>query len=104
MNKVIITSDSTSDLSSPIINELDIRIIPLYVNIGSDSFKDGVDISQEEIFKSYDENGTLAKTSAIPIYDFQVFFKKLLDEGYEIIHFSISSLFSSSYQNAVNAA
>ena len=104
MNKVIITSDSTSDLTSQIIDELDIRITPLYVNIGDDSFKDGIEISQDEIFKSYEENGVLAKTSAIPIYDFQTFFKNLLDDGYEIIHFSISSLFSSSYQNAINAS
>ncbi len=104
MNKVIITSDSTSDLTSQIIDELDIRITPLYVNIGDDSFKDGIEISQDEIFKSYEENGVLAKTSAIPIYDFQTFFKNLLDDGYEVIHFSISSLFSSSYQNAINAS
>ena len=50
MNKVIITSDSTSDLTSQIIDELDIRITPLYVNIGDDSFKDGIEISQDEIY------------------------------------------------------
>ncbi|NLJ89593.1 MAG: DegV family protein [Clostridiales bacterium] len=104
MGKIIITSDSTCDLSQDLINNLDIRVIPLYVNIGDESFKDGVEISPEEVFKSYEENDVLAKTSAIPIYDFKVFFEDLLDQGYEIIHFSISSLLSSSHQNAVNAA
>ncbi len=104
MSKIIITSDSTSDLSEDIIRALGIRIIPLYVNIGDDSYKDGVNISQKEIFESFEKNQILAKTSAVSIYDFQVFFQSLLEEGYEIIHFSISSLFSSSHQNAITAA
>lgn len=103
MNKVIVTSDSTSDLTENIIDDLDIRIIPLYINVGDSTYKDGVDIIPEDIFKSFEESGTLAKTSAIPIYDFEVFFKSLIDQGYSIIHFSISSLFSSSHEHAVAA-
>ncbi|NMB42956.1 MAG: DegV family protein [Clostridiales bacterium] len=104
MGRIIVTSDSTCDLSPDIIKSLDIRILPLYVNIGDESYKDGVDITPKEIFKSYEENEILAKTSAVPIYDFKVFFEDLLEQGYEIIHFSISSFFSSTHQNAINAA
>ncbi len=104
MNKVIVTSDSTSDLSPGIIEKLDIKIIPLYVNIGDDSYKDGVDIKQKDVFESFEKDGVLAKTSAISVYDFKLFFEYYLKQGYEIVHFSISSLFSSCHQNAINAS
>lgn len=104
MSKVIITSDSTSDLSPDLVEEFNIQIIPLHINIGNDSYKDGVEITPKEIFRAFEKEGILPKTSAVSIYDLQVTFETLLDEGYEIIHFSISSLFSSTHQNAVNAA
>lgn len=104
MSKVIITSDSTSDLSPAIVEELNIQVIPLYINIGDDSYKDGVEITPKEIFEKFNKDGVLPRTSAISFYDLKVFFEKLLNEGYEIIHFSISSLFSSTHQNSINAA
>ena len=104
MSKVIITSDSTSDLSPAIIEDLNIQIIPLYINIGENSYKDGIEITPTEIFEGFDKDGVLPRTSAIPFYDLKVSFENLLNEGYEIIHFSISSFFSSTHQNAVNAA
>lgn len=102
--KLIVTADSTCDLSSNIREELNINIIPMYVNIDEKSFQDGVDITPQDVFESFEKNGILAKTSAIPIFDYTEFFQKYLDQGYEIIHISIGSKFSSTYQNAVNAA
>ena len=104
MSKVIITSDSTSDLSPAIVEDLNIQIIPLYINVGEDSYKDGIEITPPEIFERFDKDGVLPSTSAIPFYDLKASFEKLLNEGYEIIHFSISSLFSSTHQNSINAA
>lgn len=104
MSKVIITSDSTSDLSPAIVEELNIQIIPLYINIGDDSYKDGVEITPKEIFERFNKDEILPRTSAISLYDLQMHFEKLLKEGYEIVHFSISSLFSSTHQNSINAA
>ena len=104
MSKVIITGDSTCDLSPDILKKLNIQTIPLYVNVGDDSFKDGVDITPDTIFQIFEERGILAKTSAIPIYDFQIFFKDLLDQGFEIVHITLGSKFSTTYQCAVSAA
>ena len=45
MNKVVIFTDSTCDLMPETIKELDIQVIPLYVNFKDESFKDGVDMN-----------------------------------------------------------
>jgi fatty acid kinase fatty acid binding subunit len=104
MSKVIITADSTCDLSPQIIKDLNISILPMYVNIGDDSYQDGINITPDDVFETFEKNGVLAKTAAIPVYDFQTCFQKHLEQGFEIIHISIGSLFSSSYQSALSAA
>lgn len=102
--KVKIVSDSTCDLSPQLIEKYDVAIVPLYVLLGEKTAKDGVDATPEDIYKYVDETGKLPKTSAPNYADFLSEFKKWRDEGYEVVHFNISSDFSSSYHNACAAA
>ncbi len=102
--RTIIAADSTCDLSPEMIKENDIKIIPLYVNLGEKSLRDGVDITPADIFKYVEETGELPKTSAIPIGTFLDAFKEIKSDDEELIYFSIGSGFSSSCQNAILAA
>lgn len=104
MNKIKIFTDSTSDLTPELIRENDISIIPLYVNFDEKSFKDGVDISTEELYKKVEEYGMLPKTSAAPPAEFYQAFKPYIDKDYDIIFIGLSSALSSHLQNAVLAA
>jgi DegV family protein with EDD domain len=45
-----IVTDSTCDLPEEIIQELDISVIPLYINIGNQGYLDGIDISRKEFY------------------------------------------------------
>ena len=102
--KVKIISDSTCDLSPELIQKYDIAIVPLYVLMGDKTQKDGLEVTPEDIYSYVSETGKLPSTSAPNLGDFNAEFKKWRDEGYEIVHFNISSDFSSSYQNACTAA
>ena len=102
--KTVIAVDSTCDLSPEIIKENDIKIMPLYVNLGEKSLRDGIDIVPDDIYKYVEETGQLPKTSAIPIGEFLDVFAEMKKDGDALIYFSISSGFSSSYQNACLAA
>ena len=97
---VKILTDSTNDLPLDIIKKLDIEVIPLYVNFGNESLKDGVDIKTEELYKRVSSNGVLPKTAAITIGDFETVFKKYLDMGYELVYTGISGAMSSTLNNA----
>ena len=100
--KIRITSDSTCDLNH-LIAERNIGVLPLQVNLGSDAFRDGVDITPEKIFAFVAETGTLPKTAAPSIGEYEDFFAKEL-EGYDaLIHINISSKSSGSYNFAKNA-
>lgn len=102
--KIKLTSDSTCDLSPELLKKYDIDILPLYVSLGEDVKKDGVEATPDDIYEYVDKTGKLPKTSTANIADIINFFEKWTNEGYTVIHFSISSDFSSSYHNACIAA
>ena len=102
--KVIITGDSTNDLSPELLSKYNIKVRPLLITLGDKSYLDGVDINPDFIYQYHSEHGILPKTSAVNIADMVDFFKPLVDEGYAIVHFTISSQMSSTYQNTLLAA
>lgn len=102
--KVKITSDSTCDLSPELINRYDIGILPLLITFGEKAFRDGVDVSPEDIYQFVDETKSLPKTCALNTAEYEEFFRKWTDQGYALVHFCIGSKFSSTCQNAQIAA
>ena len=93
---VKIISDSTCDLSPELIAKYDIDILPLHIFLGEDEYEDGKNITPEEIYSWSDENKTTPKTSAPALTDAIELFKQYIDEGREIVCFSISSSMSTS--------
>lgn len=93
-----IIADSTCDLGKELIEKYGVDIIPLHVHLDDKEYRDGVDISQEELFKWAEETGKLPKTSAVSLSDTINKFEEYLEKGYEIICFGISSKMSSTVQ------
>ena len=102
--KVKITSDSTCDLSPELIEKYDIAITPLSVHCGDKVGRDGVEITPDTIYDYVDASGQLPRTSAVNVFDYVREFRHWRQQGYSIVHFCISSDFSSSHQNACIAA
>ena len=87
---VKIIADSTCDLSKELIEKYNVEILPLYIILGDKEYRDGVDIGPDEIYKWSDANGVTPKTSACSLATATELFQKYLDEGMEIVCFSIS--------------
>lgn len=105
--KIKITADSSCDLSRALIEKNNFAILPVHITLGDKEYSDARDISQDEFYKFLKENPVLPKTSANNPVEFEEFFREQLssDGGYDaIIHFAISSKFSTLYQNALTAA
>ena len=101
---VVITADTTCDLSEELKARFGIRTIPLTIQLGDDCYLDGVDFSAEDIYTRYRTDGTLPKTAAPGIQQFTDFFTEILNTGAEIVHLDISSELSGSFNNACIAA
>jgi len=99
-----IVADSTCDLSPELISRYNIAILPLHVILGEKEFRDGVDITIEEIYSWADQNKSTPKTSAPSADDAVNAFKPIIEAGDEIIAFSISSSMSASYEYMKMAA
>lgn len=91
---VKIISDSTCDLSKDLIEKYNIDILPLHIHLGEDEYQDGATITPDEIYAWADANNTTPKTSAASISEVIDLFQPYVDNGDEVICFSISSSMS----------
>ena len=104
MSKVKIISDSTCDLSEELLIQYNIAVLPHPIVRDGELLQDNVSITPDNIYAHYERTGRLCTTSAPNAYDYEQFWRPWLDEGYEIVHFTISSEMSTAYNQAVLAA
>ena len=100
---VIITADSTCDLSPELLERYRIRTMPLTILLGDESYRDGLDFTPDDMYARYHKDGTLPKTAAPSVQDFLDFFGPMLEQGCEIVHLDISAELSGTF-NAANIA
>ena len=99
-----IISDSTCDLPQALLDAYNITLFPLTVVKNDVAFKDGIDILPADIFAHVAAGGALCSTSAGSVGDYADIFEKYAANHDAVIHISLGSGFSSSYQNACVAA
>lgn len=104
MSKIIVSSDSTCDLSPELVAKHGISIISLGVTLGTQVYRDGVDITPDEIYAHHDKTGELPKTTASNVGECIDYFTELTKDGDTVVHFTISSAMSSTYSNNCIAA
>lgn len=101
---ILISCDSACDLSPELKEQYGIQITSMYVHEGDRTFRDGVDITPDDIYRIYEEEGILPKTSAIPPEEYAKFFRSYTDQGYAIVHIALSSGISATCQDGMLAA
>ena len=107
MNKVIVITDSTCDLSNEIIESRNIVCVPLHVAFPSEKevdYLDGIDLTAEQIYEKVEQLNETPKTGARNIGEFASDFQAYIEQGYDIIYTGIGSGLSSTYDNAVQAS
>lgn len=101
--KIRMTADSTCDLTPDWIRKYQIGIAPLSVIIDGEVFHDGVDVTPRDIFRAA-EAGKSVRTAAVNTYEYKEFFRKQLEKCDQLVHVCLSSEFSTSYNDAVEAS
>lgn len=104
MSKVLLSADSTCDIGDELKQQYQVRFYPYHLELRGVSYLDNIDIHPEDLYKAFYEDGSLPKTSAVNVAEYQQYFKTLLSEADEVIHFSLGSALSSSYEHAILAA
>ena len=95
-----IVLDSTSDFPEAGARFPNMRVVPLYVNFGPESFRDHVDIGSHDFYHRLQEAPTLPTTSQPTPQDFVEAFEQLA--GYERIYsLQLSAKLSGTFQSSV---
>lgn len=97
-----VVADSTSDLPFPFRKDDGIKIVPLNVHIHDKTFKDGVDLTNQEYYKRLRNESISPLTSQPSAGDFAEIFDSCAD-GDEIVAVLISSHLSGTVQSALLA-
>ena len=76
-----IVTDSNCDLPQAIVDEFGITVVPMHINIGTESYLDGVDMSRQEFYEGLPYFDTHPMTSVPGPGVFVETFETLAAEG-----------------------
>lgn len=102
--RVRITSDCFCDINKGLLEKYDIHLAYAYIITETGRFKDTLEIDVDSISKYSRTITDIARPEAVPVEEYESFFANMLTEAEEIIHISIASGVSGSYDHAVKAA
>jgi len=96
-----IVTDSTCDLPPGYYEEYDISVVPINIQFGTETYRDGVDIDRETFYAKIDELGVLPTTSQPSSGQFEEHYRRLAAEGADdIISLHVTAKLSGTYQSA----
>ena len=100
---VKIVTDSLSDITGDLAQELGVTVVPLYVRFGEEVYRDRVEITTEEFYRRLVSATDLPSTTQPTPNDFTEVFNNLAKETDEILVIVVSSKLSGTYQSALQA-
>ena len=105
MSEYILSCCSTADLSKEHFESRNIEYICFHYKLSGVDYPDdlGQSIPFEEFYKRMD-SGEETQTSQINVTEYLEYFTKFLSEGKDVLHLTLSSGISGSYNSAINAA
>ena len=102
---VKIVTDSTGYLPLELLEQYDIRVVPLNVHFGEDQvYQEGVNLTNDEFYKMLAEAPALPTTSQPSPGQFRDVFGELTEAGHQVVCIVISQRMSGTYQSALEAS
>ena len=103
--KVILTADSTCDLGAELKARYNVEAFqPMHITLDGKSYDDSINIFPDQIYERFYKDGTLPRTAAISIGEYEDFFRPYVESGCEVVHVNLGSALSVSHSNARLAA
>lgn len=104
MSKIAIITDTDSSLPAALAAQFGIRLIPITVHFGEESYTTGVDLDDARLFEMIDSRKKLPTTSAPPPNAFIKAYEQAFASGaQQVICICVSSKISATYTAALSA-
>lgn len=101
---ILVTADSSCDLPKQFLDPVPFEVFPLTIIQNGIEYKDGLEITPEDIYHRVSSGEPVPTTSAVNLVDYHARFSKLSSEYDAVIHISLGSDISSCYAHAKLAA
>lgn len=98
-----VVTDSTSDLTRELAQQMGIEVVPLKVLFGEQEFRDGVDLTAKDFYERLVESDTLPTTSQPSVGEFVEVYERVGQDADGIVSIHVSSKLSGTYNAAVQA-
>ena len=101
MKNYVLSCCSTVDLTKEYLEKRDIHYVCLHFEVDGKPYRDnfGEDISADDLYTAM-TNGADTKTSQVNAAEFEEYFESILKDGKDILHLSVSSGVSGTYNSA----
>jgi DegV family protein with EDD domain len=100
---VRIITDSLGDIPQNLVDKLGITVIPICVLFGTESFRDGVDMTNEQFYARLVTSKTLPTTAVPALGTFIESYEKVAEDADDILVLTISHKLSGTYETACRA-
>jgi DegV family protein with EDD domain len=101
---VRIVTDSTADIPAELATKLKIAIVPSYVILGSESYRDGVELTKEQFYERLSAVREIPTTATPPPAAYEEVYRRLASETNEIVSIQLAANLSGLYNAASVAA
>jgi len=103
MSQVAVVADVCASLPDESYKKYNIAMVPYYIHIGKESYRDPVDISREEFIEHLRRADPLPKSANPGAADYIGFFREAASRTKEIVAVCMTSIGSGAYQAALLA-
>ena len=100
MSRVVVVTDSTATVPSDLIQALDIRVVPVLLVLGNQTFRDGVDIMPGDVYRWLRSSKQIPTTAAPSVGDFVRVYAAAAQEASGIVSIHMSPDLSATYNVA----
>lgn len=104
MNKVAVVTDSVAMLPDELAREHQIGVVPILLNVGDRSYRDGIDITTSEFYQLLRTSDELPTTSAPSVGEFINAFETALAHAETVVAVHVSARLTSVHRIATMAA
>ncbi len=101
MIKIIV--DSTQNLPDDYLKKHDIRVAPIAIQFGNDTYLENLEIDRETFYRKIDEMGIIPTTSQPTPGVFADYYRELSKDGHQILVIVITSKHSGTHDSAILA-
>lgn len=101
---VKVVTDSLSDITGDLAQELGVTVVPVYVRFGEEVYRDRIEMTTEQFYHRLVHDATFPTTTQPSPGDFISVYKELAKETDEILVITLSNKLSGTYQSALQAS